>query len=502
METQVRSTDAVMSPNGSGVRAGAGSRPEDAAPAATAPRFDPRTRVLLEGPLVSTLLRLATPNVLVMFVQASVGLIETYFVAKLGTDALAGMTLVFPVLMLMQMMSAGAMGGGISSAIARALGAGRRADADALVVHALGIAVGFGLLFMVAVLGGGRWLYSAMGGSGASLTAALTYSTVVFSGAILIWLFNSLGNVIRGTGNMAVPAVVTSVGAAALIPLSPCLIFGWGPFPRLGIAGGAVAVIAYYVVGSIAFVAYLRAGRSVVRLSFAGVRFRWPLFRDILRVGAVAALITVQTNLTIAIATGFVGRFGPAAIAGYGTGSRLEYLLIPLVFGLGGPLVAMVGTNIGAGQRDRALRAAWIGAGIAAGLAEVIGLCAAAAPHAWLSLFDTDPAMLDAGSRYLHAVGPFYGLFGLGMALYFASQGAGRLLWPLLANLTRLAIAAGGGWLALRWGADVSYIFAALGAALAAFGLMTAGAIAAGAWSGPIVWPRPRVLVREGDQRA
>src|ERR1700704_4006792 len=135
--------------------------------------LDPRTRMLLEGPIVSTLLRLATPNVLVMFVQASVGLIETYFVARLGTDALAGVSLVFPPLMLMQMMSAGAMGGGISSAIARALGAGRRADADALVVHALAIAFGFGLLFMLAVLGGGHWLYSAMGGSDASLTAAL-----------------------------------------------------------------------------------------------------------------------------------------------------------------------------------------------------------------------------------------------------------------------------------------------------------------------------------------
>ena len=475
------------------------SRCDVVAPLATTPRFDTRTRVLLEGPIVSTLLRLATPNVLVMFVQASVGLIETYFVARLGTDALAGVALVFPVLMLMQMMSAGAMGGGISSAIARALGAGRRAEADALVVHALAIAVGFGLLFMLAGLGTGRWLYSAMGGSGASLAAALTYSSVVFSGAILIWVFNSLANVIRGTGNMVVPAVVTSAGAAALIPLSPCLIFGWGPFPRLGVAGGAVAVIAYYVFGSLALAAYLRAGRSVVRLSFTDVRFRWPLFRDILRVGAVAALITVQTNLTIAIATGFVGRFGPAAIAGYGIGSRLEYLLVPLVFGLGGPLVAMVGTNIGAGRSDRALRAAWIGAGIAAGLTEIIGLCAAAVPHAWLSLFGTDPAMLDAGSRYLRAVGPFYGLFGLGLALYFASQGAGRLSWPLLANLTRLAIAAGGGWLALRWSGDVSYVFVALSAALAAFGLMNAGAVASGAWFGPVAWPRPRGLVREED---
>ena len=483
------SVDAVVPPGDGAVQT---STAVLAAPA-TAPRFDTRTRILLEGPIVGTLLRLATPNVLVMFVQASVGLIETYFVARLGTDALAGVALVFPVLMLMQMMSAGAMGGGISSAVARALGGGRRADANALVVHALAIAVGFGLVFTVVVLGGGRWLYSAMGGRGASLTAALTYSTVVFSGALLIWVFNSLANVVRGTGNMMVPAVITSAGAAALIPLSPCLIFGWGPFPRLGVAGGAVAVIVYYLAGCIALVAYLAGGRSVVRLSLADVRFRWPLFRDILRVGGVAALITVQTNLTIAITTGFVGRFGPAAIAGYGTGSRLEYLLIPLVFGLGGPLVAMVGTNIGAGQRDRALRAAWIGAAIAAGLTEIIGICAAAAPHAWLTLFDTDPAMLDAGTRYLRTVGPFYGLFGLGMALYFASQGAGRLLWPLLANLTRLALAAGGGWLALGATGNLAYVFIALSAALTAFGLMNAAAVAGGAWFGPITWPRRRL---------
>src|SRR5207247_10390339 len=120
MEAEVGSIDAVMSPNGSSVRAGTGSRSDDAAPPATAPRFDARTRVLLEGPIVSTLLRLATPNVLVMFVQASVGLIETYFVGKLGTDALAGVALVFPVIMLMQMMYEGALGGWMSYPLAAA----------------------------------------------------------------------------------------------------------------------------------------------------------------------------------------------------------------------------------------------------------------------------------------------------------------------------------------------------------------------------------------------
>ena len=453
------------------------------------PRYDSRTRVLLEGPIAPTLLRLGAPNVLVMVVQASVGLIETYFVGKLGTAALAGVALVFPLVMLMQMMSAGAVGGGMSSAIARALGAGRRDDANALVFHSLVIAVVFGLAFMLGLLAGGPLLYAAMGGNGASLSAALIYSNVVFAGAILIWVFNALANVIRGTGNMAVPGIVTCVGAAALIPLSPVLIFGWGPFPQLGVAGGAVAVVAYYALGSLALAAYLWSGRSVVRLSLRGNRLRWALFWDILRVGAVAALVTVGTNLTIAIATGLVGRFGSAAIAGYGTGARLEYLLVPLVFGLGGPLVAMVGTSIGAGQRERALRTAWIGAAIAAALCEAIGLTAAFVPRLWLALFDSDPAMLEAGARYLQTVGPAYGLFGFGMALYFASQGAGRLLWPLIANLTRLAIAAGGGWLVLQWGGGLLGVFVAQSVALVAFGLIIATAVAGGAWFGRPSWP-------------
>jgi len=220
-------------------------------------KMDPRTRVLLEAPITRTLLRLAVPNILVLGAQAGAGLVETYFIGKLGTESLAGVALVFPVVMLMQMMSAGAMGGGISSAIARALGGSRGADANALVLHAVMIALVFGLTFMVAALGGGPWLYGAMGAEGPSMDAALTYSNWVFAGAVLIWLFNSLAAVIRATGNMAVPAIVTLAGTAILVPLSPVLIFGWGPIPALGIAGGAIALLAYYAAGTGVLWAYL-----------------------------------------------------------------------------------------------------------------------------------------------------------------------------------------------------------------------------------------------------
>lgn len=452
--------------------------------------LDPRTRLLLEAPIAPTLLRLGAPNVLVMLAQAGVGLMETYFVGKLGTDALAGMALVFPAVMLMQMTSAGAMGGGIASAIARALGARRRNDADALVLHALLIAAVFALVFMVTVVAGGRWLYTRMGGSGGALDAAMVYSNWVFGGALLVWLFNTLSAVIRGAGNMALPAYVTVAGAVLLLPLSPLLIFGWGPLPGLGIAGGAIALLLYYLAGSAVLAAYLWSPRSLLRPSLRGLQLRWALFADILRVGLVGTVSTVATNLAIGITTALVGAYGTAAIAGYGTASRLEYLLVPLVFGLGAPLVAMVGTCIGAGQRERALRATWIGAAIAFAMTEAIGLWAAAYPAAWLSLFNTEPAMIEAGSQYLRIVGPWYGFFGLGLVLYFASQGAGRLLWPVLGNIARLVVAVAGGWLALHGGYAIAGVFAAQAAAMVVYGIANAWAIAGGAWFGPVGWPR------------
>ena len=454
--------------------------------------MDPRTRLLLEGPIVRTLLKLGAPNMLVMVAQAAAGLIETYFVGKLGTDALTGMALVFPLVMLMQMTSAGAMGGGIASAVARALGARRRDDANALVGHALLIGVGFGLAFTFVLQVWGGALYTRMGGSGASLAAALTYSNWIFAGAVLVWLFNSMAALIRGTGNMRVPANVTIVGTVLLVPMSQGFIFGFGGWGGLGIAGGALALLSYYALGCIALGLYLASRHSLLKPEWARFKPRRALFADILKVGLVGAISTVATNLAIGIATAQVGGFGPAAIAGYGTASRLEYLLVPLVFGFGGPLVAMVGTCIGAGQRERALRAAWIGAGLSAGLTELIGVAASVWPHAWLSIFGSDPAMLAAGTRYLHIVGPVYGFFGLALALYFASQGAGRLMWPVWGNVARLIVAGLGGWLALRAGVGLVGVFVAQAAALVVYGLLNSVAIIAGAWFGPLRWPAQR----------
>jgi Na+-driven multidrug efflux pump len=281
---------------------------------------------------------------------------------------------------------------------------------------------------------------------------------------------------------MWMPGIVMCGGAVLLVPLSPCLIFGWGPFPALGIAGGGAALLVYYAVGTLILGWYVVSGRNLARFRLSRLSPR--LLNDILAIGAVAAVNTIQINITIAVTMSFIAAYaGQAAVAGFGTGARLEYLLPPLSFGLGASLVALVGTNIGAGQIARARRIALIGGLVAFMLTESIGVSAAIWPHAWLTLYTHDPEIISVGIRYLHFVGPFYGFFGLGVSLYFASQGAGRLGWPLVAGLIRMSVTLGGGWLVLHTTGSIEWLFAIYSLGMFLYGAVIATSVVAGSWS-------------------
>jgi Na+-driven multidrug efflux pump len=282
---------------------------------------------------------------------------------------------------------------------------------------------------------------------------------------------------------MLFPAGVIVAGELLHVGLAPALIFGVGPVPALGVTGAAVSLVTAYTLRLLALAAFLRSERSAVRLSLHGIRFQRAHFGEILRVGLPGSLNTVLTNVNVMVTTSLVGAFGTFALAGYGVGARLEYLQIPLVFGLGTALVTIVGTNVGAGQMARARRVAWTGAGLAAVATGSVGLLAALFPQGWLGLFSAEPAVLAAGEGYLRIVGPAYSLFGLGLALYFASQGAGRLLWPLMAGFARLLVAAAGGWSAVHWlGGGLPALFAAIALAFAVFAAIQVAAIKTGSW--------------------
>lgn len=433
-----------------------------------------RTKLLLEGPVFATLLRLAAPNILNLVAFVAVIVFDGFFLGRIGTDALAGASLAFPWIMLVLQTTNSGMGAGVSSAVARALGAGNRERADELAFHALLLALALGALFSTVMLLAAPSLFGWMGGRDRMLLDALLYANAAFGGAVCITVLNLLGNAVRGTGNMSLHAGVLVGCVIAHIALAPALMFGYGPFPAMGPAGAGWGLVIPFGIGSLIMIGYLRSSRSIIRLNFFGLTPRWALFADILKVGVPGLINTAITNLSVVVLTGIAGQFGPEAAIGYAMGSRLEYIMQPIAFGFGTAIVAMVGTNWGAQQYGRARRIAWTGAVTIALVCGTLGLIVAVRPGVWLGLFSDDAEVARLGATYLHIVGPVYVCFGLGLGLFFVCQGYGRGFAAMTANAVRLFVSAGAGLAAIYWfNLGVTGLFAAIAAGFCIYAALT-----------------------------
>lgn len=450
----------------------------------------PPVHPLLSAPVAPTLLKLAAPNLMGMLAGTAVSIAETAYIGRLGPEPLAAAALVLPMIMLMGMMSAGAMGGGVSSAVSRALGAGAQDRAEALARHSVVLAVGFGLFFTLLLTLFGRAVFGLLGGHGETLHQAVIYSAIVFSFATAIWLQNMLASILRGSGDMVGPSAALLAGATLQVLLGGALCFGWGPAPRLGIVGvGLGQAISGTLVTVILFV-LLRRSTARVPLKLVGPLSR-EHFADILRVGGPAMLSPIQTVATILVITAIAARFGVETLAGYGIGSRLEFLLVPIAFSVGVASLPMVGLAIGAGDVARARRVAWTAGGIAALALGATGLILALVPQLWVGIFTSDPGVAAATSTYLHFVGPVFAFFGLSLALYFSAQGAGKIGGPLLAGTVRLAVVGIGGLILVKTGAPTWALFALVALGMVTMGTVTAGFVWFTPWGPKSLKPAP-----------
>ena len=386
--------------------------------------------------------RLAWPTALVMCSQIAASTFDAWMAGRLGTSALGGFALVFPFVILMQTLAAGGIGGGIASAVARATGRKSQIDAHDLAVHALIIAILFGVAFTIVMVGFGRPIFRVFVGTRGSrdasaIEAAATYATGFFSGAIITWMLYALASTFRGLGDAAFPGRWMLASSLIQMPLGYLLTFGLGGSPGLGILPiGLEAPIAQCL--ALAMLTR-RIMRDVGGLSLSprGTSLRAAHFRDILRVGLMSSLISLLSNATTLFVTAFVAPYGVAALAGYGLGSRLEYFLIPLTFGIGSALTVLVGQAIGRGDAVQARRIALTGATAAFLICGVVGLLAFLTPETWANLFTSDPAVRAAAVVYLRHLGPSYAFFGLGLSLSFALQGAAQVATPVFASFLR-----------------------------------------------------------------
>ena len=431
------------------------------------------------GAIARGVLAWAAPTTVLSLLQAAALLVETVVAARLGRSALAGYAVVLPFALLLGQMSAGAMGGGVVSAIARALGARKLEEASAMVLHALTIAMLFAAAFILAMVVFPRPILTAIGGPEAA-AEGVPYAIALFgAGAIPAWLANTLASVLRGAGKHGLAARINSLAWLVFPPLGWALaepaglgLVGLGLGFGIAMWGAAVAMGWVVATGAAGFRPSLR------------VPFQAAIFRRILAVGAVACALAMVANLTTILVTAQLKDYGPAAVAAYGVSARLEFLMIPLAFGVGSALTALVGRAVGGGDWDLARRTAWVGAGMAFAVCAVVGLSVALAPGAFAGFFASDAEVQGIAALALAYIAPAFAGFGLGMAMYFAAMGAGRMRYPVMAGLSRLVIAViGGAFLAdtLGWGLAGHFMGVALG--ISAFGLIAASAVR------PAVWP-------------
>jgi putative MATE family efflux protein len=437
---------------------------------------------LLHGPILPRLIGFALPNMGAMVAGSVAAIAETAYVGQLGVPALAGMAVVFPMVMLQGMLSAGSVGSGVSAAIAQALGSGDRPRAEALVVHALWIGVIAGVITTLLVELFGPMLFALLGARGAALAQATLYARVAFTGAVAVWLVNLLAAVLRGAGSMKTPSAILLLTAAAQVVIGGVCGLGLGPVPRFGMAGVAAGQVVASAIGAALLVFQLRSGRAAVTLAFGSVRLQGALFGAILRTGATAAVAPIMSIATIILLNRLVSGYGPTVLAGFGIGTRLEFLLTPLSFAIGVASVPLVGTAIGAGMVARARAAAWIAGGLAAAAMATIGIILGLFPELWVGMFTRDPATLAAASSYFHWVGPAYGFFGAGMSLFFSSLAAGRVAGMLLAGASRLLIVGLGGLVLMPLAVPLWMVFALIAIAMVTYGSMAMLVMARSKW--------------------
>jgi putative MATE family efflux protein len=442
-----------------------------------------RTEEFLSDPVLPLLVRMSAPNTIAFFVQAIVVLTEVWFISKLGTTSLAAVALAFPIIMLTQQMAFGALGGAVTSSLARSLGSRDKEKAEKLLWHSLVIASCGGLLFFSIFLIGGEILLRVLGGSGLLLEESLSYCLIFLSGAVLIWLSGTLSAALRGMGNMRFPALVMIIGSGIQITLGGGLILGWFGMPKLGLVGAPLSAIFTGAFTALLMVLKLLHTSSEVQLRLSQLSFKKELFSDIFSVALPASLAPIFTVGTILVLTGLVGQFGDSALAGYGIGSRIEFLMIPLVFGIGSAMTTMVGTNIGAKKIERAEKIGWVGGSFAGIFSGIIGLILALTSNHWIHFFATDQATYLVTKQYIEIVGLCFAFQGLGLSLYFASQGANAMRWPILATTARFAVAAIGGWVSVNYlSSGLVGVFYSAATAMTLFGLMLVISLKMGAW--------------------
>ncbi len=422
---------------------------------------------------IGALVRFAVPATVVMLLSGLFLVVDTYFIARLGTTELAGATLVFPVYMILLTALGGGIGIGISAVISRRLGRGGVEEAQACVGTCLGLGLLVAVCFSVLYLLLGESILRRASPEPALVKAALDFSLPLFLGSPILGFSLTVTNMLRSERNLVVPTVMMLVGGGVNAVSAPVLMFGLGPLPALGLKGAGWATVLGFVASSL-IGAWVMTGRSRLSIRPSRLRWEWEAAREIIRIAMPTILTYVVNNVTYMLLTVCWAHFGTEAVAGYGLASRFEYVLILTLYGLGSAVVTLGGEELGAGNLEGFRRVVRTAGGLAAGLVGVAALPLFVLPEAWFSLFRAERAVMVAGGDYFRVVALTYPLYALGLMYNYAYQTLALAEWGLMFGFSRVTlIALPGVGLAVWADWPAGFAAGAIAASFALYGLLS-----------------------------
>ncbi len=404
--------------------------------------------LLGQGPL-RAIVNLAAPTTAVMLIAAVSNVLHTYFVSRLGSEAIAAVSLVFPISLIMVTVMTGGFGTGVASGVARALGAGRVVEARAVAEHALLTTAVAAVIFTAALEFGSDALFRTMGGEGEVLRQATLFARTLFAGLAITFFVGTFDSIMRGEGNVRIPSICAGASLGLQIALTPLFMFVVG----LGLVGAPLATLTGQLIGAVPRARYIFGGGGAVRPRVLPRRLAWRHFAEILRVGVPASLAALLNYIALMVLTGTFARFDSSHLAAYGLGTRLDFLLFSLGYGGAVASLTLVGMATGAGRPD--LVRQYVGRTVAA----VVGVVALPValitwrPALWLDLFTADAAIHRVGTLYFRTIGPTYVFTVSAMVLGSSFQGLGKPALPLVVTIVRVTGVVGTAILFTRfWG--------------------------------------------------
>ena len=450
--------------------------------------FSGETQDFTRGPMRRAVVVLAIPMVLEMAMESVFAIVDMFFVAKLGANAVAAVGLTEAIMTLVYAVAVG-LGMGVTALVARRVGEGDDAAAAEVVGQALWLGVVTAACVGIAGLAGGDAILRTMGADEAVIAGGAVYTRVLLGGSASVIFIFLLNAGFRGAGVPAIAMRALIVANVINILLDPCLIFGLGPFPALGVGGAAIATTIGRSIGVIYLLIMITRGQPHLRLRWRHLTLNPGLMRNLVGVSLGGILQFLVATASWVVLMRLVASFGSAAIAGYTIAIRIiDFTLLP-AWGLSNAAATLVGQNLGAGEPVRAMAAVRVVLGYTLMFMLAIALVFLVAAEALAGIFTGEAVIVRHAADCLRLVALGYGFFAIGMVLTQAFNGAGDTWTPTAVNLAgfwvvQLPVA---WWFARPLGYGPTGVFAAITIAEAVVALLAWWVYRRGQWRNVVV---------------